>query len=72
WKAQIAQLDFNKAGKIFIYPQVTGQIVEFGLPENFETKFQKLMVFYKEILPQMGWTKYERVNVEYEGQVIAE
>jgi cell division protein FtsQ len=72
WKAQVAQLDFNKSGKVFIYPQVTGQVVEFGLPENIEPKFQKLMIFYKEILPQMGWTKYDRVNVEFEGQVIAE
>ncbi|MFZ1807785.1 MAG: cell division protein FtsQ [Cyclobacteriaceae bacterium] len=72
WKAQVAQLDFNKSGKVFIYPQVTGQVVEFGLPEDIEVKFKKLMVFYKEILPQMGWTKYDRVNVEFEGQVIAE
>lgn len=72
WKAQVAQLDFNKSGKVFIYPQVTGQVVEFGWPVNIEVKFQKLMIFYKEILPQMGWTKYDRVNVEFEGQVIAE
>lgn len=72
WKAQVAQLDFNKSGKVFIYPQVTGQVVEFGLPEDIELKFKKLMIFYKEILPQMGWTKYDRVNVEFEGQVIAE
>ena len=72
WKAQVAQLDFNNSAKVFIYPQVTGQVVEFGKLENIEIKFKKLMVFYKEILPQMGWTKYDRVNVEYEGQVIAE
>jgi len=72
WKAQIAQLDINSAGKIIIYPQVTGQRVEFGKPENIETKFRKLKIFYKEILPQRGWTKYERINLEYEGQVIAE
>jgi cell division protein FtsQ len=72
WKAQIAQMDINSEGKINIYPQVTGQRVEFGKPENFEVKFRKLMVFYKEILPQRGWTKYERVNLEYEGQVVAE
>lgn len=72
WKAQVAQLDFNKSGKVFIYPQVTGQVVEFGLPGDIELKFKKLMIFYKEILPQMGWTKYDRVNVEFEGQVIAE
>jgi len=72
WKAQVAQLDYNKSGKVFIYPQVTGQVVEFGLPESIEVKVQKLISFYKEILPQMGWTKYDRVNVEFEGQVIAE
>ncbi len=72
WKAQIAQMDINAEGKISIYPQVTGQKVEFGRAENIEEKFRKLMIFYKEILPQRGWTKYERVNLEYEGQVIAE
>lgn len=72
WKAQIAQLDINSQGKITIYPQVTGQRVEFGKAENFEMKFRKLMIFYKEILPQRGWTRYERVNLEYEGQILAE
>ena len=72
WKAQVAQLDINSVGKITIYPQVTGQRIEFGRPDNIETKFRKLMIFYKEILPQRGWTKYQRVNLEYEGQVIAE
>lgn len=72
WKAQIAQLDIDAGGKITIYPQVTGQKVEFGKAEKIESKFKKLMIFYKEILPQRGWTKYERVNLEYEGQVVAE
>jgi cell division protein FtsQ len=72
WKAQIAQLDIGDDGKIIIYPQVTAQRVEFGKAENIETKFKKLMIFYKEILPQRGWTRYARVNLEYEGQVIAE
>lgn len=72
WKAQVAQLDINKDGKITLFPQVTGQRVEFGKAEDIENKFKKLMIFYKEILPQRGWTRYERVNLEYEGQVIAE
>lgn len=72
WKAQVAQLDIDRNGRIDIFPQVTGQRVEFGKPENIEIKFKKLMIFYKEILPARGWTRYERVNLEYEGQVIAE
>ncbi|MFM7485353.1 MAG: cell division protein FtsQ/DivIB [Cytophagales bacterium] len=72
WKAQVAQLDIDRSGRIDIFPQVTGQRVEFGKAENIEMKFKKLMIFYKEILPARGWTRYERVNLEYEGQVIAE
>ncbi|MFM9841239.1 MAG: cell division protein FtsQ/DivIB [Cyclobacteriaceae bacterium] len=72
WKAQVAQLDISRDGKIVIFPQVTGQRVEFGKAENIEMKFKKLMIFYKEILPTRGWTRYERVNLEYEGQVVAE
>lgn len=72
WKAQVAQMDINSDGRITIYPQVTGQKVEFGKAVNIEDKFKKLMIFYKKVLPQRGWTRYERVNLEYEGQVIAE
>jgi len=72
WKAQVAQLDIDHNGEITILPQMTGQRIEFGKPENMEEKFRKLMIFYKEILPQRGWTKYERVNLEFEGQIIAE
>jgi len=72
WKAQIAQLDITSGGDVRMLPQVTGQLVEFGKADQIETKFSKLMIFYKKILPQRGWTKYKRVNLEYEGQIIAE
>lgn len=72
WEAQASQLDINKAGKVFIIPQVTDQLVEFGKPEEIEEKFMKLKVFYTKVLPQMGWNKYERVNLEFKGQVVAE
>lgn len=71
WTAQVAQMDLNSRGDITIYPQVTGQVVEFGSPDNYEDKLHKLMVFYKDILPQKGWTRYEKVNLTYEGQIIA-
>ncbi|HTH55903.1 MAG TPA: hypothetical protein VL728_07635 [Cyclobacteriaceae bacterium] len=72
WKAQVAQMDIGSDARITIYPQVTGQKVEFGKAINIENKFRRLMIFYKKVLPQRGWTRYERVNLEFEGQVIAE
>ncbi len=72
WRAQIAQLDIDSKGHITMLPQIGGQVIEFGVADNLETKFKKMKIFYKEILPQKGWNTYKRVNLEYEGQIIAE
>lgn len=72
WKAQIAQLDIDSKAKITIMPQIGDEVIEFGTPENPEAKFKKLKIFYKEILPTKGWGKYSRINLEYEGQIVAE
>lgn len=72
WNAQISQLDIDSKTRITIFPQVGDEKIEFGKPENLDVKFRKLMIFYKEILPRMGWNKYSRVNLEYEGQIVAE
>jgi len=72
WKAQIAQLDIDKAGEIFIYPQVSKQIVEFGPPDDLDIKFKKLEIFYRDILPFKGWNKYKRVNLTYLDQIVCE
>jgi cell division protein FtsQ len=72
WKAQIAQIDITSINNTTLYPQIGGQLIEFGKLENIDVKFSKLKVFYKEILPQKGWNTYHRVNLEYEGQIITE
>lgn len=72
WNAQIAQLDIDNHARVTIYPQVGGEIIEFGKPENLLSKFGKMKLYYKEILPQQGWNRYKRVNLEFEGQIVAE
>ncbi|MFK7951313.1 MAG: cell division protein FtsQ/DivIB [Ekhidna sp.] len=72
WKAQIAGLVLKPDGEVELFPQVTKQMVEFGLPQDIEKKFSKLMTFYKEILPKKGWNTYERVNLKFENQIICE
>jgi cell division protein FtsQ len=71
-KAQITELDIDSKARVTLLPQVGDERIEFGSPENLETKFSKLSVFYKEIIPRVGWNKYRRINLEFEGQIIAE
>ena len=72
WRAQIAHLDVKKNGQIEMIPQVTKQRILFGMPEDIESKFDKLMIFYKKILPAKGWNKYTMVNLKIKGQIICE
>ncbi|MBS0000090.1 MAG: cell division protein FtsQ [Cyclobacteriaceae bacterium] len=72
WKAQIAQIDIDRAGYITLFPQVTKQYIEFGKPVSIEEKFLKLKVFYKKILPYKGWNHYTRVNIEFKDQIVCE
>ena len=72
WKAQLAQMHIDGAGKVAFLPQVGEHTIEFGKPVRIEEKFRKLMILYKEVLPTMGWARYKRVNLEYEDQIICE
>lgn len=72
WSAQIAQIDIDSNFKITLLPQIGDENIEFGKPDNLESKFRKLKIFYKEILPCVGWNAYNRVNLEFEGQIVAE
>lgn len=72
WNAQIAQLHVDGKARVSLMPQVGDEEIEFGKPENLESKFRKLKIFYKEILPRVGWNRYKRVNLEFAGQIVAE
>jgi len=72
WSAQIAHMKIKTDGEIELYPQVTKQTILFGKPKDVEEKFEKLMTFYKKILPNKGWNSYETVNVKFKNQIICE
>ncbi|MDA0195198.1 MAG: hypothetical protein O2887_11465 [Bacteroidetes bacterium] len=72
WKSQIAGIFIDRDGEIVIQPQITKQRIEFGQPDNINAKFNKLRIFYQQILPARGWNIYARVNVKYEKQIICE
>lgn len=72
WRAQVAEVFIDPTGKVALTQQVGDQRVEFGFPENISEKFAKLMVFYRQISPALGWDTYHRVNVEFKDQIICE
>ena len=72
WSAQINAVDLLSNGDVLLHQQVGKQVIEFGKPEDIERKFQKINVFYTEIVPKKGWNAYNRVNVKFKDQIICE
>ncbi|KAA6432298.1 hypothetical protein FOE74_14395 [Rufibacter glacialis] len=72
WNAQLAHMDIDQKGKVSFLTQVGDQRIEFGKPVNVQEKFRKLFIFYKEVMPVVGWDKYSRLNIEYKDQIICE
>ena len=70
WRAQIAHIVVEEQGEVVMIPQVTKQQIVFGAPNDLERKFEKLRVFYKEILPAKGWNTYSYVNLKFENQIV--
>jgi cell division protein FtsQ len=70
WMAQIAQVDITSGRTFEMVPVIGNHLIEFGDGNDYEQKFHRLFVFYKEVLSRTGFDKYSRVDVQYAGQVI--
>ncbi len=70
WKAFIDHIYVLPNGKIELIPKNGYHTIEFGKPEHIGEKFRKLRVFYVYGLSGKGWHYYNRINLEYNNQII--
>ncbi|MFN2456897.1 MAG: cell division protein FtsQ/DivIB [Chitinophagaceae bacterium] len=71
WNAQIAQIDITPYRKFELTPTVGNHIIRIGTAEDLEAKFNRLLIFYRQVMSKAGFDKYRVLDVQYEGQVIA-
>ena len=72
WSAQVTELEVNSRDDIRLHQQVGKQVIEFGDARDIESKFRRIDVLYKEILPRKGWNAYERISVKFKNQIVCE
>ena len=69
--AQVAQVDITSQRTYEIVPLVGNQLIKIGNAENLDEKFSKLKMFYQQVWSKVGFEKYETIDVQYSGQVVA-
>jgi len=75
WASQVAQVDVVSPGtggalEFEMVPVIGNHIIKLGNSENVEQKFNRLFIFYKQVLARSGFDKYKTVDVRYAGQVV--
>jgi cell division protein FtsQ len=70
WMAQVAQVDILPARTFEMIPVIGNHVIEFGDGADCDKKFNRLMIFYRQVLSKTGMDRYARVNVQYAGQVV--
>lgn len=70
WDSQIEQIYVNEDGSMDLVPRVGNHIVALGQPGGYEDKLERLRKFYKKVLSEVGWNKYERISLEYSNQIV--
>ena len=70
WSEQIEQIHVVSPEEIELYPRVGQHIIELGNVEGFQEKLNRLRIFYREGLERVGWNKYKKISLAYDGQVV--
>lgn len=71
WMAQVAQINITPERNMELIPVVGNHIVRLGNGENIESKFNRLMIFYRQVVSKTGFDHYKLIDVQYKGQVVA-
>lgn len=70
WQAQITQIEIDANKEIKMWPHMGNQIIYFGKPEKINGKFDKLMTFYKTIMPMEKWRDFKSISLKYDSQIV--
>lgn len=72
WNSQVEQLYVNPDNDMELIPRIGNQKIILGNGDSLREKFDKLLVFYKQIVPKAGWGKYKTVNLKFANQIVCE
>ena len=71
WNSLVSMIKVDSPTDIILVPIVRGQVINFGKPDAFESKFARIRRMYAEVLPVKGWSMYDTISVKWSGQIVA-
>lgn len=72
WSAQVEQIDINEGKQFELIPLVGNNVIRLGDGQDLDSKFNRLDVFYQQVLSKTGFEKYSTIDVRFKGQIIGQ
>lgn len=69
--ALVTMYNVQDSNNIFLIPSIYGHVINFGNIDNIESKFEKLQLFYRRVMPERGWMTFDTISVKWNHQVVA-
>ena len=70
-KKHIIAVKKEKPNSFILLVNKGDYVIEFGELKNFDSKFEKLKLFYDQFLGKVGLNYYERINLRFNNQIVA-
>lgn len=70
-RSLVTMYSVRDTNNIILVPQFSGHVVNIGNADGFENKFDKLKLFYREVMPKKGWNTYDTISVKWNHQIVA-
>lgn len=71
WSAQVSQVIVMDDRRFEIVPVLGEHRIIIGDTNDLQKKFDNLLSFYKKVLNNIGWDRYELLDLSYKGQLVA-
>ena len=69
--AMIEQVDITQQRTFEMIPKIGNQLIVFGDASAAAEKFEKMELFYKQVMAKAGWSYYSVISLQYKGQIVA-
>lgn len=67
----VTMIEVKDRNNVLLVPIAHGHVINIGTPTDLERKFDKIKLFYDEIVPYQGWYTYDTISVKWDHQIVA-
>ncbi len=69
--ALVSSYKVQPNGDILLVPVIKGHVINLGDSSAIDNKMQRVITFYREVMPVKGWELYDTLSVKFDGQLVA-